>query len=158
MFVHNGVNYTPLSSTDEYDEYVITANGSYIIYVGNQVYMSFSVNGITPPSSMTGIVAARQLTAVSGGEEANEEQTSSYCLNYPLRATSAYPYFGLQMYVEEGFELDIDDFDVHNAEIDGFGYDSTNGFVYLYVHPINADEVCYVLFEDFIFFVGNYGG
>ena len=119
--------------------------------------MSFSVQGIVMPEMMTGSVAARQLTAVSGGQETTEESTTNYCLNYPHKASAAYPYFGVKMFVKQNFEFELSDFDVHNAAIDVSGYDEANGFVYLYVHPIEADEPCYVQFEEFVFFVGNYG-
>lgn len=157
-FTHNGVEYVPLSSTDEYDEFILTDNGSYIIYIDGQIYMSFSVSGIVVPEVMTGVVSARQRTAVSGGGEASFESTNANCLNYRHKVSENYPYFVVNLYMKEGYVFDVGDFDVHNANVEAQGYDDNNDFVWTYLRPIEANEPCYVQFEDFVFFVGNYEG
>ena len=154
-FVHNGVDYTPLSSTDEYDEFILTANGSYVIYVGGEVFLSFSIDGISMPSDMTGRVYAH-LVNESGTETANLEETLSGCLNYAHKTTQQLPYINVNVYYEDDYTFSADDIEVVGG-VEAYHQDfpDDNHFYYRLL-PNSADEVMYMKFQDYIVFVGNY--
>lgn len=155
-FLHNGIKYTPLSSTDEYDEYILTDNGSYVIYIDGQRYMSFSVKGITEPSEMTGHVDAycldANLTRVSGTEKASND----YCLNYPYKVGEVIKKFFVSVIFDDVEDISQANFSVSNCEIATFGKYPENNRVSLIIEPTDVSQPLYVEFDDFIVFVGNY--
>lgn len=155
-FVHNGVDYTPLSSTDEYDEYILTANGSYVIYVGGQVYMSFSVSGITIPSVLSGYVEAFLANANNEGDVATRESSNDYCINYPHKVTSEFPRLSVLMYVNDVAAVDITKITASNATINDSIIDSDSSRIRVYLTPTNANEVVTVSYDSFFTLVGNY--
>lgn len=154
-FVHNGVDYTPLSSTDEYDEYILTANGSYVIYVGGQVFMSFSVQGVVVPSDMTGSVIAYLVDTGGNLVSSSGDSTDSGCLNYGKKISAATP----KMYVVAEFDditgIQQTDFDVVDADIDLYETLSPSSIAFRII-PSSEEQVCYIKYNDFIYFVGNY--
>lgn len=155
-FVHNGVDYTPLSSTDEYDEFILTASGSYVIYVGGQVYMSFSVSGVSYPSAMTGNVSGFKSTSGGSLIPSSELSTADYCLNYPHLVDEDYPAFLVRVFLQPESEVTQDDFTAHGGTVTGFGDYSANNYVEVVITPSEADGVAYLEFDDSIIFVGNY--
>lgn len=157
-FVHNGIDYTPLSSTDEYDEFILTANGSYVIYVDGQVYISFSVTGITMPAEMTGRVEAYLSDAQGLNVDGTLESTMSGCLNYARVISTAAPRMRVYMYVDDASVLEQSDFVVTGGSIAEFDARTDYNLAEILITPTSADEVVYITYNDFIFFVGNYGG
>lgn len=154
-FVYNGIDYTPLSSTDEYDEFILTANGSYVIYVGDKVYMSFSVTDITIPEDITGVILA-YLVDGNYVESSINASTESGCLNFDAKVTQQLPYFKVQVQGQNGETLSQDDFTLHNSSlIAGSGW-SESGYFTLYIQPTDAENVVYAEYKDHIIFVGNY--
>lgn len=157
-FDHNGVEYTPLSSTDDYDEYILTDNGSYIIYIDGQKYMSFSVQGITMPSDITGQVNARQTPGQSLADAVNIVEGANGCVNYPFKSSQELPYFCLYLAFKEEAPASESDFVGHNCTLGGYSVGGTNKYCFIYASPTNDDEPAYVTYKDFIIFVGNYNG
>lgn len=155
-FVHNGVDYTPLSSTDEYDEYILTAVGSYVIYVGNQVYLSFSVTGIPMPSEMTGSVTAYLNSASEGNDNASMKSTQSGCLNYDNIVSQSTPRLDVYLYINEEAEISQDDFDFVGASVDSFLVRTDYNLVDILITPTSPEQVVYMKYKGYIFFVGNY--
>lgn len=155
-FLHNGVEYVPLSSTDEYDEYILSSNGTYIIYIDGQRYMSFSVVGANMPEELTGVVNGYQLDANSDIVLATGESTSSGCLNYARKVSAEYPGYSLQAYCKAGESFDEDDIVANNATVSNFGYDSVNNMVYFNLTPVDAEDSVWVTVNGFIIFVSNY--
>lgn len=155
-FVHNGVDYTPLSSTDEYDEYILTAVGSYVIYVGNQVYLSFSVTGITMPSEMTGSITAYLNSESEGNDTASMKSTQSGCLNYDNIVSQSTPRLDVYLDINEEAEISQDDFDVVGASVDTFFIITEYNRVSIIITPTSPEQVVYMKYKGYIFFVGNY--
>lgn len=155
-FEHEGVVYTPLSSTDEYDEFILTASGSYRILVGGQVFLSFSVTGVTYPTGMSGEVMSKQVAEIGSFDGVNQESTNNYCLNYPHKVNSSYPSMFLVIYADQDATLDPDDLSAGGGTISYPSWDGTGKYLQLWVTPTSADDPCYVKLEDSIIFVSNY--
>ena len=155
-FVHNGVDYTPLSSTDEYDEFLLTDNGSYVIYVGDKVYLSFSVVGITVPSDMTGKVIAAMYDSNNDNIAGSLRESNDNCLNYPAVLTPPAVKFAVVLYLDGTSEPSSEDFSATGGTIEAVSVASGNTRVTVLVEPSSADSVIVLRYGDHIFFVGNY--
>lgn len=155
-FVHNGVGYTPLISTDEYDEYILTDNGSYYIYIDGQIYMSFSVSGIVMPSIMTGSVTGYLNDAQRRNIDSTQESTMSGCLNFARVISEEAPMMRVYMGVNDASSLQESDFVIHGGTITRFEARTDVSLAEILITPTSADEVVYMTYDDFIFFVGNY--
>lgn len=154
-FVHNGVDYTPLSSTDGYDEFVLTAAGSYVIYVGSQIYMSFTVANIVPPAELTGQVSATRLDGNGQGEPSGFQNTTSGCLNFEEKVSDDYPTIYVFAYFDEEETPSSADFVGNNCTFTS-EWQSASHRMALTITPTDSDEPVWVTYKDFIFFVGNY--
>ena len=154
-FVHNGVVYTPLSSTDDYDEFILTANGSYVIYVGGQVYMSFSVTDIATPSDLSGSVSGALAAAVTSFEGVVTETTTSGCLNYAHKPTQSYPVFFVTIEASAEGDIDLTDFEAVGGVIGDSQYNSEAKLAFVWITPSGTSPV-YLTYQDQIVFVGNY--
>lgn len=156
-FTHNGVVYVPLRSTDEYDEFILTDSGSYIIYIDGQIYMSFSVSGLSFPTELAGEIIARQAPTNSSIEGlVNSRSSFKSCLNYPYKVSGSLPYFCLFVAYPSGSPVSASQFTVNNGSVTGSYDDETNHRLFLWVQPTDAAMPMYVEFDDFIIFVGNY--
>lgn len=156
-FTHNGIVYVPLRSTDEYDEFTLTDSGSYIIYIDGQIYMSFSVSGVSFPTELAGEIIARQAPTNSSIEGlVNPRSSFKSCLNYPYKVSGSLPYFCLFVAYPSGSPVSASQFTVNNGSVTGSYDDETNHRLFLWVQPTDAAMPMYVEFDDFIIFVGNY--
>lgn len=155
-FVHNGVDYTPLSSTDEYDEFILTADGSYVIYVGGQVYMSFSVTGVTFPLEMTGVINAWLADANWALDNGSYMDTDAYCLNFSQSVNESYPNMMVRIFFSDVTGITEDDFTINGGTIEAFSVDSTSNYADVRITPSSADAVVWMEYGDSIVFVGNY--
>lgn len=155
-FVHNGVEYTPLSSTDEYDEYILTDNGAYYIYIGNSLYMSFNVQGISMPSALSGSVGAGLVTSSSDSNPQNVKSTGSGCLNYPYKTTEQYPQYFISLGHPSGTTLNTEKLTGHNCSVTSTSEASAGTSLIIHMLPTDTDQPCYIDYDGFIFFVGNY--
>ena len=157
-FVHDGVDYTPLDSTDDYDEFILTANGSYIIYVSDKVYLSFSVSGIVMPSDITGTIRGMLEDSQGGIDVSTLTQVETGCLNLPVMVNSTYPRFRVDVYYEDSTPLSSDDFDLTNATMSEFVDVAAEGRNKFSLTPVDANKPVVVYYKDYIIFVGNYTG
>lgn len=155
-FVHNGVDYTPLDSTDEYDEFILTAAGSYVIYVGGQVFLSFSVTGISYPAVMTGRVAASLIDSDSQEIAGTAASTNNYCLNYPHTIGGSAVAFEIVVNASDTSGIVESDFEAVGGSISFFGLNPDLGYALVRIIPTSATTPAYLKFEDAIIFVGNY--
>lgn len=157
-FVFNGIDYTPLSSTDEYDEYVLTTNGSYIIYVGSQVYMSFSVVGITWPSELSGRVSAYMVDDNNTNIPDTMKTTNQYCLQYDELLSGSAVAFRPVVSFKDLTGVDTEDFEAVGGTISSWAGSPTDKYESCILTPSNPDGVVYLKYKDVIVFVGNYSG
>lgn len=156
-FVHNGIEYVPLQSTDDYDEFILTDNGSYYIYIDGQRYMSFSVSGLSFPDELEGSIAARLCPTNSSLEGLVDVRTSyKSCLNYPFEVSESLPYFCLSFIYPVGSPVTASEFTINNGSVTGSYDDEANHRLFLWVQPTDAAMPLYVEFDEFIVFVGNY--
>lgn len=156
-FIHDDVEYVPLSSTDEYDEYLLSASGSYYINIDGQRFMSFSVVASSFPSDLAGgLQAALVPTSRSTDGAVSQKNVNNQCLNYPHEVTNELPYFYLAVYYNEGSSPAQADFTLGNCTItDAVDVPSSLRYA-MWLQPIDASKPCYVMFDDYILFVGNY--
>lgn len=154
-FSHNGVDYTPLQSTDEYDEFILTEGGSYVIVIDGKVFMSFSVTGLTPPTELSGTVNAQLCTGQGQGAPGTSRGTTNYCLNFAFKNTDSYPKLYVQVVFDEGSTPSADDFTYHN--IDGsLNWNASGHYFSNYIEVVDLDVPVYIEYKGFIVFVGNY--
>lgn len=155
-FSHNGIEYTPLSSTDEYDEFLLTDNGTYIISIDGQRYMSFSVQGISTPSFLTGYIEGGLVTDTSVFVPVPQFQTQSGCLNAPVKVTSQSPYIIAIIRVNDMDAVTRDDFIAHNATVVGYDEIPDNMNVVVWLAPVDTDETVWLEVNGYIVTVSNY--
>lgn len=155
-FVHNGVEYTPLSSTDEYDEYILTDNGSYIISIDGQTYMSFSVSGITMPTAMSGRVVAFMRDANNGRIDSTMTVELDGCVNISHVVSAEAPKFGCYVKAVSGGELDASLLQAHNGTLSGAGWQPSSLDLIFDVVPTDASQPLWVDYDGFIVLVANY--
>lgn len=155
-FVHNGVDYTPLTSTDEYDEFILTAAGSYVIYVGNQVYMSFSVTGVSYPSDMTGRIDAVMTDENNQDVEGTTRRSYDYCLNYDAKLAPLAAKYTVVVYLDGTGEPTAADFTSTGAVIENVNIGQGNSSAVILISPAEPDDVIVLKYDDSIVFVGNY--
>lgn len=156
-FVADGVEYTPLASGDGWVEFILTAAGSFTIYLNGSRYLQFRVDGIYPPSDLTGSVAATQRSSPGGGgEQRNQRQVDDYFLNYPFKVSDSWPVFRVYVGQDEDNPLVESEFAGVNCTLSGFAPSSSNRSLGFVVAPADASSVCYVTYRGFIVFVGNY--
>lgn len=154
--VHDGVDFIPLSSTDDYDEFIITANGSYIIYIDGQRYMSFSVQGISYPAEMTGRVVGALLDSESGIIAGTTEQTTSYCLNYAEKIGGDATMLLARVYFSDVEEVAQSDFEIVGGALTNYIESSSENYATIFITPTSADDVVYMTYKGSIVWVGNY--
>jgi hypothetical protein len=155
-FVHNSVGYVPLSSTDEYDEYILTDNGSYIISIDGQRYMSFSVQGISYPAEMTGRVVGALLADGGSIIAGTIKQTESFCLNYAEKIGGDATMLLARVYFDDVSEAAQSDFEVHGGALTNYIVSSSENYATIFITPASADDVVYMSYKGSIVWVGNY--
>lgn len=155
-FVHDGVEMTPESSTDEYDEYTITTAGSDVIYLGNgQVYMSFSVQGPFIPIELSGRVSA-SLYGSTQEKAGSELQTDDGCLEYPFTVDDDYYRILVLLYAAAGETIAQNDIQlVGNATVQ-YNWQGSSGYMIIYITPVEAGSEVTLKYKGYTFFVGNY--
>lgn len=156
--VYNGIVYTPLSSTDEYDEYILTANGSYVIYVGDRVYLSFSVAGITLPSELSGRVGAYMVDDNNANIPDTLRSTNQYCLQYDKLLSGSAVAFRPIVYFNDLTGIATEDFEAVGCTASGWASSPTDKYEFCILTPDDPDGVVFLKYKDVIVFVGNYNG
>lgn len=156
-FLADGVEYTPLAVGDGYVEFILTAAGSFSVYLNGSLYIQFRVDGVYPPSELTGTVAAW----LSDGDESSPSQVNSRstqggCLNYPFRVTDNEPFIYVRLYKQEDFVMSAEDFTLVNCEASTLAGSAGSARAFINIQPTDPAAVCYVAYKGFIFFVANY--
>lgn len=147
-FSHNGVAYTPLAVGDDYVEFILTENGTYFIYLGSNLFMTFAVQGIVMPAELSGYVYAEY-----GGYNGS---SNSGCLNFPHKVTED----SRSIYVSLGFKEDQTGSgeNVEFVNCSGtFNWSDSNHRLQANVAVTDISAVAYCSYKGYIFFVSNYG-
>ena len=155
-FIHNGIEYTPLSSTDDYDEYILTDNGSYLINVDGQRFMSFVVQGIVVPAGFPTRIEGSIMTD-SWSADRNKQRVDGLCLNYGIKKSDEE--LGYLFVLGTGSAPFTDtvaaNYSFENCQLHENIQGSTN-FVFIRLEVIDDDQPCYVMYKGHVFAVFNY--
>lgn len=155
-FSHNGIEYVPLSSTDDYDEFVLTDNGSYIISIDGQRFMSFNVQGIVVPDGFpTRITGNVYYNSWSSGRD--HQQVDGLCLNYPVKLTAEDDGFGFAVGKAAApfTDTDASNYTFDNCQLHG-SITGGSDYVIINVEVIDDDQPCYIMYKGLVFAVFNY--
>lgn len=156
QLIADNVPYVPLESTNEYIQFTITDNVDVSIKLNGRLYLSFRVDGIERPDELTGTVGA--LLRSSGGQaKPNSSMTTDGgCLNYPRVVDDDYQQ--LRVYLYHTAESTIEEADVSpvNCTITQFQIGTGQPNVVMTIIPEAPGKPCYLIYDGFIFFVGNY--
>lgn len=155
-FSHNGVTYAPLAVGDDYVEFVLTDNGTYFIYLGSNLYMTFAVQGITKPADITGQVSGALASEDNSILSSSVEWSRNGCVNFARKVTDEYPRLAATIFFTDIAEVQDSDFSGERCSINSVSRYSDAGTITVFVTPSEPGEPCYVTYKNFIFFVGNY--
>lgn len=155
-FSHNGMAYTPLAVGDDYVEFLLTDNGTYFIYLGSSLYMTFAVKGVSMPADMTGIISGSLKSAVQSGAGVNVRNANNGILNYPFKTDETNPYFRVVTEFKEQAPANSDDFTVSNGTISSYQQGTDPKFGDMFIQPTDSNTPVVVFYKNFIIFVGNY--
>ena len=155
-FIHNGIEYVPLRSTDDYDEYILTDSGSYTISIDGLRYISFSVYGVSFPDELAGGLYAYQAPGTNYDGVVNRRYAEGSCLNYPFEVDSSLPYFLMFIKYPSGSPVTADEFTVVNGSVVSSSDVAGEERLDIWLQPTDASKPMYVEFDEFIIFVGNY--
>lgn len=155
-FSHGGVAYTPLAVGDDYVEFILTENGTYFIYLGSSLYMTFAVQGISIPQGISGRVQMWQ-TSRDDLEQSgfvNQRESLAGCLNYPFQASQSLPNFAAYIYRNEGFNEEL--LTCNNGSINRSVSMAGDGIQGVNVTPKNPTEPTTITYDGYIVAVFNY--
>lgn len=155
-FQHNGVEYVPLSSTDEYDEYLLTDNGYYSISIDGQRYMSFSVQGIIVPAGFPTRIEGSIITD-SWDADRDKQRVTGLCLNYSIKKSAEE--LGYLFVLGTGpapfTDTDTSNYFFENCQLHDTIQGSTD-FVFIKVGVVDDALPCYIMYKGHVFAVFNY--
>ena len=154
--IANNVVYTPLETGDGYLQYSITANADIVLQLNGRFFRSFRVEGITTPSGLTGVVEGCLDRDTSGGFDYEVLSTDQGCLNYNRMVSQTYPYIRIRLFKDTDLTIEETDITPFNCTVARFTSDSGNTYITLALSMVDNTKPCYLIYEGFIFFVGNY--
>lgn len=150
------VEYTPLIQGEDYIGFILTDNGTAIIAVDGSRFMSFEVDGITTPQDLSGNVRAWLASRTNAILSGSALDTNDGCLNYARMVTADYPRLRVDLTFNDTPEITESDITPVNGTIEYFNIRAESNVVIVVVQPTDPTKVCYLIYEDFIYFVGNY--
>lgn len=152
----NGVEYVRLGGDDNNSLYLLTANGSYQIYVNGYLYMTVFVTGITPPAGFPLEITAVQVptTSVTINQDGAINKVilrDALCMNYPFVEDDVANYYLVSF---QGVDYEQESFVLHNCEIKTVNHNES--YTRLNLEVTDATEPAWVELEGSIVFVFNY--
>ena len=150
------VEYTPLVQGEDYIEFILTDNGAAIIAVDGSRFMSFEVEDIVTPTELTGEVSAVLRDSGNQNKPGSFRSTNGGCLNYPQQVDDTWVRFYMFVFFNEGVEVSVNDITTENCSIADFNFSAYTKRADFYLTPTDPNRVCYLVYNGFIFFVGNY--
>lgn len=151
-----GVEYTPLYQGEGYIEFILGDNGTAVINVDGSPFMSFEVEGIVIPSDLPKRFSMWQSDSVENplSNPINQLTIDGNCINYAYLSSQNLPSFLIRTRLGSSID-DVSRFAFYNCVLVRSIWAEKTGIV-LGVVPINANDVCWVTFDDFIIAVFNY--
>lgn len=156
QLIANNEVYTPLEIGDGYQQFSITANANITMQLNGRLYLTFRVEGISIPPELTGTVRG-VLRDASGNDDPSTSLTANDgCLEYPYEVSAEWSRFRVVLNTIEDATIEESDITPSNASIAHFNYNATQHSASLTATPIDASKPCYLIYDGFIFFIGNY--
>lgn len=154
--VGDGVEYVRLGGDDDDSVYFLTANGTYVIYVNSQVYMTLFVMGVVAPEGFpTNLVCIQVPTTETSfsqeGAKNRLARNSAYYMNYPYKRDSQAPYFLLQIDLPN---IETEEFTFNNCTLDNSALSAS--YTRLVLSPVDDSLPCWVGLGDAVVLVFNY--
>lgn len=155
-FSHNGIEYVPLSSTDEYDEYVLTDNGSYLINIDGQRYISFSVQGIVVPAGFPTRIAIG-IVVDNWSSSVQSQQIDGLCLNYNVKKAADDLGYAISLGTAAApfTDADSENYEFDNCELYG-SIVAGSDYVIMKVTVTDFNNPAYISYKGLVFAVFNY--
>lgn len=152
----NGIDYTPLSSGNDYMEYIIGDNGTVKITLKGHDYLNFSVSGIVVPDVLPAtmrmmLTKSASLSPTTSSRLYDQRYPSTKCAQFAHKTVDEYIYFFYEFHIEEA---DISDFAYHNCEVNSSDYSTS--FYRFSITVTDASAPAYITYQGFIIAVFNY--
>lgn len=154
--IANNVVYTPLEVHDGYLQYSITENAEIVLQLNGRQYLSFRVDGVVIPTELSGFVRGQQAPDTSGQGLINTTEISTGCLMYPHEVSEGYPLLRVLVGVADGSTVEEQEITGVNCTLSTFNWNEQTKRWSFYVTPVDTEAPVYVIYDGFIFFVGNY--
>ena len=155
-FIANNVVYTPLEIHENYVQYSITSNADIVIQLNGRQYLSFRVTGIETPTDLSGFVASVMRDAQDQAVMSTRQETYDGCLNYPIMVSEELVKFRISVMTVGSPQIAASDLTPYNCVLSQFAGVPAENYFNVSAVPTDATKPCYIIYEGFIFFVGNY--
>lgn len=154
--LHDGIEYTPLASTENSVTFILGDNGTNRVYVNGEYSFGVQVTGVVVPGVLPTRLQFTQTaeTAFPTIGRINNLSVNGYCINYPYIISPAHANFRLA-FPELSAALDENAFGFNNCSLLDFGEDGTNSNALL-VAVTDPTKPAYITYHDFIIAVFNY--
>lgn len=154
--LHDGVEYTPLTSTDDSVTFILGDNGTNRIYVNGEYSFGVQISGVVVPNlSQNKRMVQLPPDTWTWGNGINEEKATANCINYPHIASDSYPRVKLAIFnvTEQPLESD---FACVNGVLGGYTYTEPNSSMAIGAEVTDRSKPAYITYQGFIIAVFNY--
>lgn len=154
--VHDGVPYVPITVDGNTWTYILGGNGTNVIWVNGASYARITISGVTVPDGLPNTIVGLLYSSSAVPQGSNPiTLTNADCINYPLKPTAERKNFQLTIGSEElPFVAENEDYEVIGGQKVYFSRSELK--TSLFFAPDSENEICYVKYQGYIVFVGNY--
>lgn len=154
--VHDGVPYVPLVVDGNTWTYILGGNGTNVIWVNGASYARITISGVTVPEGLPNTIVGLLYSSSAVPQGSNPiTLTNADCINYPLKPTAERSNFQLTIGSEElPFVAENEDYEVIGGQKVYFSRSELK--TSLFFAPDSENKICYVKYQGYIVFVGNY--